>query len=100
MPGTCSPLAEAGLPETMAVSVSPNPFPENFQVQFFSASGAKITLSLYDATGRLVMSQVIEKSQPGRNTVVMQPGRDLPAGMYLLKLITGAGAVAKTMVRI
>jgi len=98
MPGTCSPLATEDPQAPIAITAFPNPFRENFQVAFYSSSGARVIIELCDALGRIVARQVIENTLPGRNTAVVLPG-SLPAGMYLLKVVTEAGIAAKPLVR-
>jgi len=87
------------------VSVSPNPFNSTTTIRYMTSGDAYPTrLSLHDLTGREVARLVDERAQqspPSRGGpyAVMFNGRDLPAGIYLVRLQAGERQqVAKVVV--
>jgi len=63
----------------------PNPTKGVLRIKFNSPDSRKITIKLYDATGRLVHEESLLKSRIGTNEVVMKP-EELSAGVYFLRL--------------
>lgn len=73
--------------------VTPNPSKgEGVNVSFSLASTHRATLSLYDVSGRRVAFREVGVMGPGRHTVNL--ARQLPAGMYVVRLSQGARSLS------
>jgi hypothetical protein len=74
-----------------AVFVAPNPAREAASVTFDLAAPGGVTLRVYDVLGRVVLTRPAQVLDDGRHTLVLDLGA-LPAGAYLYRLETDAGA--------
>lgn len=75
----------------------PNPFNPATQIRFSIAEQSHITLTVYDILGRKVNQLVNEELHPGVYTVRFE-ARNIPGGMYIYRLDTGAFIEQKSMV--
>jgi Secretion system C-terminal sorting domain len=71
--------------ETVSMSVYPNPFSNNFKINFESLSTDKVILSLYDITGRMVDSKNIEYLNINNQEI----GSNLNSGVYIVNIKQG-----------
>ncbi len=81
-------------PNVLFLEISPNPFRNNTGIRWQLKNDGKVSLAIYDATGRLIKD--FSRSTPDvlRPTVLSWDGTDdsnrkLPSGVYFLKLVTG-----------
>ncbi len=63
----------------------PNPFNSSTTIPFSVARAGRISLKLYDVTGRQLYSLVAGEKQPGEYKVIMQAG-DLSSGVYFVRM--------------
>jgi hypothetical protein len=90
-----APERRENLPEGMILSpVYPNPFNSNARTSFVLDHTAAIDLGLYDLLGRRVRSVAHGSFVPGEHEVVLDL-RELPTGVYLLRLESGGVAVTR-----
>jgi hypothetical protein len=73
------------------VVVWPNPARDIFHVQYELENAGDLSLQVMDLSGRVVRSQILGRKGAGRGVVDVDCA-GLPAGMYLVKLETAAGA--------
>jgi len=71
--------------EFAVISVSPNPFKEDFEVVYTLPRGGKVRLTLTDMLGRVVSEQILE-GQVGQNSYKMMEGAHLASSIYILNL--------------
>ncbi len=100
-------VEEENLPSTYALNQNyPNPFNGETRISFAVPAGAgrgaardgsRVTLTVYDVTGREVASLVDSPLGPGRHEVVFDASR-LSSGMYLYRLRAGEFVETKRMV--
>ncbi|MDX1421253.1 MAG: T9SS type A sorting domain-containing protein, partial [Rubricoccaceae bacterium] len=94
-----APEATAGAtsPGTLALAPSaPNPFRERTAIGYHLPEGAHVTLRVYNALGQEVARLVDGHQAPGRHEVVFD-ARDVPAGIYLVRLEAGSVIASRTM---
>ena len=72
------------LPNEIWVDVSPNPFTNNFQINFSLPSGKTFWCELTDITGKVSMQKQIDV--PSGKTSVPLDGKSLSAGTYMLSV--------------
>lgn len=78
--------ADNPLAEKFKVSLAPNPFEEDFSLQFDLPAAANLSLDILDVYGRRVRSVFAHKSfSAGINTIPVERN-DLTAGLYFCKL--------------
>ncbi len=75
------------IPDTMTLNISPNPFESQTTIRFSIPVAQKISLKLYDITGKLVKVLCDENKEPGIYQVPLS-SKDLASGVYLLSLQT------------
>jgi len=80
--------AGAGTVQSQA-SCLPNPFSDNTTVRFLLDRPARVTLEIYDLTGKLIATLEEGHMVPGTHQVILD-GRKLPAGLLLCRINTGA----------
>jgi hypothetical protein len=94
--GTATATTGAGLPTTFALYQSrPNPARGNATIAFDLPENAKVTLTVYDISGRKVTTVVNETLTAGEHEVEVS---GLAPGVYVYKLTAGEYAAAKKMV--
>ncbi|MBN2464676.1 hypothetical protein JXD38_03500 [candidate division WOR-3 bacterium] len=67
-------------------------------VMFSTSERTSFGFALHDATGRLVQTVACSAVHAGRQCVRWQPERDLPGGVYLLRLSAGAESAVATLI--
>ncbi len=85
--------------ETAQLKVFPNPFTYDLTLQFALPKTENVTIGLYDMQGRLVQNILDTQQSEGVHTIYVN-GRNLPAGMYLCKLVTPTIEINKKIIKI
>jgi hypothetical protein len=84
------------------LKADPNPFRENLGIEYSVAASSIVELAVYDAAGRVVKKLVDEPRTAGvyraRWDGRDDTGRDLPSGVYFLKLGVDDFTASKKMV--
>ncbi len=92
------------LPGKLAATLWPNPsgMATGAQLHVTLPTAAPLTVSLFDAVGRLIQSQTITPTAPGAQTVAV-PGAEaetaLAAGVYTVQVRQGAETVVQRLLR-
>jgi Secretion system C-terminal sorting domain len=89
-----TPVSEPTKSTDLDVLISPNPFNTSFTINN-SHSERPLSIKLFDAVGRLILS---EKITPSNATLT--PPSTLPSGVYFLELTDGEKRVVKRLVKI
>ena len=76
------------------VNVLPNPFRNNFNIQFSLEEKSNLNIDLFNAQGQLVKSVLQENISSGNHNIKIE-SKDLPHGIYFGKMIID-GKVAET----
>lgn len=75
-------------------SAFPNPCSKELTISYTIGSPMKVSLSIHDITGRCVKTIIAQEQSPGRYTAIWtscdEVGRNVPAGVYFVKLEAGA----------
>jgi hypothetical protein len=104
--GIFDPATEAAAtgPRGAGLRVQPNPFRGATNVSFAVAAPGRVTLSVHDVSGRLVRSLLDEDRSAGAHVREWdgraQDGSPAPAGVYFLRLRSGAATVTERLVRV
>jgi flagellar hook assembly protein FlgD len=76
-----------------ALNVHPNPFSSSATISFFIPQTEKVSIEIYDLTGRLIKILTNEKMQAGTHHLTWnardEKGNAVGSGIYLLKLQAG-----------
>lgn len=83
-------FAKISIDKTVA-SVNKNPFVNNISVNFLSKNMQRVTLSLFDVTGKLIASNRTSISN-GTSTVTLGNVGNVQKGTYILKIVDENGA--------
>ncbi|UCG41736.1 MAG: T9SS type A sorting domain-containing protein [candidate division WOR-3 bacterium] len=79
--------------ETGLGTVGPNPTPGRTRIRYTLASPARVSLRLYDPTGRVVQTLRDADMVPGRYEAVWDgtdhQGRTVAGGVYFCRFVTG-----------
>jgi hypothetical protein len=79
-------IVEIEIPNKFSLSQNyPNPFNPSTNIDFDIPNDSKVSLKLYDISGREVMTLVNESKPAGYYTIQMN-GSNLPSGMYFYKI--------------
>jgi len=89
-----------GLPGTVQLEVSPNPFSSSLGISFNLPETAQVELSVYDFTGRLVENLESGSISAGENISVWNPDPSLPNSCYLIVLDTFGERAARRCVKL
>ncbi|MFN0187695.1 MAG: T9SS type A sorting domain-containing protein, partial [Bacteroidia bacterium] len=65
------------------IKIIPNPFHENFTIQFSEPHSSKIKITLYNNLGQILMNKFVNESS------IVIPGHNLQSGLYFLKVESG-----------
>lgn len=80
------------------LSVYPNPFDESIQVMIDAANAQEIAIEVFDMSGKLVISRPKQSVHLGTNSLSITTN-DLNEGLYILKIRTDKGVVARRMIK-
>ncbi len=80
------------------VSIFPNPFTNQINLQFRLKSPGKIKVSIYDITGKIISEPVNLMMEKG-NQQLNIPTNQFPAGIYLLVIHTPEGRCVRKIIR-
>jgi hypothetical protein len=69
----------------LALNVYPNPFSTNAQIQYTVPSAGKVTVELFDITGKLITTLADMNQSAGTYSISLD-GMELPAGVYNAKM--------------
>ena len=87
----------SGVPTTFALEQNfPNPFNPSTDIGFMLTESMPVRLSVFDMLGREVAVLVEGRHSAGRHTVRFD-ARDLPSGLYLYRIETPDGSMARMM---
>ena len=80
------------LPEQVSISVHPNPFNSSCIITVPVDAQIKI----YDLRGKLVKGQLVNLSESSKTrTIIWQPEKTIPSGVYLVKAMTRDGQTSE-----
>ena len=82
---------------SLDVEAAPNPFGDSTAVRFRLAEGGAVTVRLFDALGREVLRLLDGAALGAGPHAVDLDGRDLPAGVYVVRVETAGGAAGRTI---
>ena len=72
--------------KALTLAAYPNPFSSDFMVTFTTEQKGAAQISIFDAAGKQIHSQQIEKVVPGVNTTKIVPASNLAQGLYIMTL--------------
>jgi hypothetical protein len=81
------------------LSFSPNPFHEGTRIRYHTSKPSPVTLKAFNLAGQLVETLVQGDQPAGRHEVVWS-AKDLPAGVYLLRLDGGSESHIARIIRV
>jgi hypothetical protein len=76
--------------ELALVALQPNPAVGGFTVAFTLAQGPPAQIEVFDLRGRRMCAHELSGLDPGLHVVSLADTRDLPSGVYLLRLVQGS----------
>ena len=92
----------ASVPVKLTLNVYPNPLRTRAVIAWALPVGGRVSLKVYDATGRVVRDLVSERMDAGRYSVRWDgraaDGRRIANGVYFCKLVTAVGARQQKLV--
>ncbi|MBX2822733.1 MAG: T9SS type A sorting domain-containing protein [Rhodothermaceae bacterium] len=100
-PSTSSVSSEVETPvanEIERIITYPNPFSQQFQIEYELSSYSSVRLEIYDLLGRLIETIVSGEQPAGRHTASFH-AETLTDGVYFLELITGSQRSSKKIVK-
>lgn len=80
------------------LSVYPNPFNESIQVIIDAANAQDIVIEVFDMSGKLVISTPNQSINRGSNTLSITTNK-LNEGLYILKITTEKGVIARRIMK-
>ena len=89
MPAPCNTASIADNDMNDLILLAPNPNNGNFTTYYTSSKEQKVSVKLFDVTGRIVYTDEI-KVNTGNNSIEMKL-HDLNKGIYLFEFTTQAG---------
>ncbi|MFN3528449.1 MAG: S8 family serine peptidase [Bacteroidia bacterium] len=81
-------LGNKEMQQTAFIDVYPNPFNDVFSVNFNTQVGAQASLRMMDIQGRVVYEESLGWVISGPNAFKLSPPLNLPAGMYVLEIVS------------
>ncbi len=88
----------------LRLTAHPNPFSDKLTVSWYAPMGSNASLDLFDVRGRNVAGQLHREGVSGEGAVtwsIREPSeRNLPDGVYFLRLSTGAESRTERVVRL
>ena len=91
--------AGSNTPITYYISVSPNPAKNDMTISFGIPREERVSLNVYDITGREVKKLVDSKFEAGYHTIKLNH-MSLPSGIYFARFVTDGFDITKKIVLI
>ncbi len=92
-----SSLSDASLPDSYALDQNyPNPFNPNTVIKYDLILSGVTMITIYDSGGRLV-SQLLNQNKPAGQHELKFDGSDLPSGVYIYNIKSGAFSETRKM---
>lgn len=79
------------------VTIFPSPFNDKLYVELYD-SADKIAVDLFSIDGRKVFSQIVSNERAGKN-IVFNIDKNLPAGIYLLKMKIDENEIVRKLIK-
>jgi hypothetical protein len=76
----------------------PNPFTSNFELSFVSEENGNAQLAIVDMTGRII-SENSHTIDQGSNTIMINGIKNIPAGIYFLRLESGNAVITSKLIK-
>ena len=97
IPGTCT-LGTNGLTVSgEEISLFPNPFQSDFYIKFNAEKREKFNIELINSVGEVVHREIYRSSVPGAQQLHITASKELPEGIYLLKIFSESKSLNKKM---
>ncbi|MCK4571522.1 T9SS type A sorting domain-containing protein [candidate division WOR-3 bacterium] len=81
---------------------SPNPFNQNTTIRYLLANTEKVSLKIYDISGKLIKTLVEDYRGPGEHSITWygrnNNGNQVPSGIYFSRISVGDFAESKKMI--
>ncbi|WP_162427637.1 T9SS type A sorting domain-containing protein [Pontibacter pudoricolor] len=74
------------------ITAYPVPFRDRANIEFKSARSGNYAINLYDSTGKLIKELKAGKAKAGQLQSIEVEGRNLPNGMYFIRVVDSAGS--------
>jgi hypothetical protein len=85
----------------LSLSIHPNPFNETTTINYLVPNAAKISISIYDLTGRIITTLLDAEQNHGENSFTFQASKyNLSPGLYILKLQIGVAIYTRKLVKL
>ncbi|MBS1517670.1 MAG: T9SS type A sorting domain-containing protein [Bacteroidetes bacterium] len=92
---------EIGVPQRFELSQNyPNPFNPSTKINFSLPADSKVTLNIYDISGKLVNTLINNEFKSANYYTLEFNGSNLSSGTYFYSLITGSNSDTKKMILI
>lgn len=79
------------------IGVQPNPFAGQLSIDVYGRDGEAVSVTLCDMAGRALLSSSGAQLSGGNHRMVLDQLQNLPAGVYLLKVLVGAETTVRTV---
>ncbi|MFH0760037.1 MAG: S8 family serine peptidase [Bacteroidota bacterium] len=79
--------------------VYPNPFTDHLVIDFYSHDRQEITIEVIAMTGKKLVLEKLEVGYTSINRLDINQFSELPAGMYILRIITQSGHYEQTLIK-
>jgi flagellar hook assembly protein FlgD len=80
---------------SLGLKILPNPVVDNAKIEYQLPTDTKVTLKIYDISGRVVDKLIDNVVKPKGVHSVPWHGKDIPAGVYFCRLKTEASETVK-----
>ena len=89
------------MPSTPAINIFPNPFIDKVFVEGLTNSNdGNIILSLYDLSGKLILTRKIEYNLLDKSTIIDFNSVSLSSGVYLLNFSSKDFSFSKKLIKV
>ncbi|MDO8898195.1 MAG: T9SS type A sorting domain-containing protein, partial [Bacteroidales bacterium] len=94
----------AGLTNSIALSIRPNPSNANVEIELLSSEKDSQELKIFSIDGRLIKTIIFMPDSSSEKQVVQWDGKDengkiMPKGVYLVQIISGQKMVSSRLIR-
>lgn len=93
------PTSVKELTEEKSLSIYPNPFTQNFEVELFLTQDSDVELALYDALGKEIIAHHTKESQGAFKYTIVTSQLNLSNGIYWLKVKVNEKEFSKKVIK-
>ena len=86
--------------ENLSIGIYPNPFNDHLNIEYTLDKSTKVNIAIYSVDGKLISTLANTNASEGKHQIHFNPDSNIPAGVYILKMLINDKVITKPIVRV